>query len=305
MAALMDADPDQAAVISAPVLCSPAAVAMGHSYHMGPPSLRSSVPWGLQLLHEADATHPALHAARDALEALQSRSEMVVSVDWDGVTLEQLPGVVELAVRRAGVQVAASEGRAGSPLSVSFSVRDAAAGEVYVAQLRWEGGSRHLHCLAPLLAPLRLDGLTAVPADGPPPGAGSLTGPRLGAPPLAYLPDRGVGVELELITLAAETGRGCFTKAHLTLTLTLTQTLTLTLTLTLALALSDRWMGDRWMGDGWMHGCMDRRMGSHGTVMRSSLCVARATSTPAHTTSVLGGGALLAGGGHAARRRAR
>ena len=121
MAALMDADPDQAAVISAPVLCSPAAVAMGHSYHMGPPRLRSSVPWGLQLLHEADVTHPALHAARDALEALQSCSEMVVSVDWDGVTLEQLPGVVELAVRRAGVQVAASEGRAGSPLSVSFS----------------------------------------------------------------------------------------------------------------------------------------------------------------------------------------
>lgn len=214
MAALMDADPEITAEITAPVLCSPAAVAMGHSYHMGPPSLRSSVPWGLQLLHEADATHPALNAARDALEALQSRSEMVVSVDWDGVTLEQLPGVVELAVRRAGVQVAASEGRAGSPLSVSFSVRDAAPGEVFVAQLRWEGGSRHLHCLAPLLAPLRLDGLTAVPTDGPPPGAGSLNEPRLGAPPLAYLPDRGVGVELELITLAAETGQGCFTKAH-------------------------------------------------------------------------------------------
>jgi hypothetical protein len=125
------------------------------------------MPWGLQLLHEADATHPALHAARDALEALQSRSEMVVSVDWDGVTLEQLPGVVELAVRRAGVQVAASKGRAGSPLSVSFSVCDAAAGEVYVAALRWEGGSRHLHCLAPLLAPIRLDGLTAVPRRAP------------------------------------------------------------------------------------------------------------------------------------------
>ena len=214
MEALMDADSDQVAVLSAPVLCSPAAVAVGHSYHMGPPSLRSSVPWGLQLLHEADVTHPALHAAHDALEALQSRSEMVVSVDWDGVTLEQLPGVVELAVRRAGVQVAASEGRAGSPLSVSFSVRDAAAGEVYVAALRWEGGSRHLHCLAPLLAPIRLDGLTAVPTDGPPPGAGSLTGPCLGAPPLAYLPDRGVGVELELITFAAETARGCFTKVQ-------------------------------------------------------------------------------------------
>ena len=241
MEALMDLESDQFAPALPPVLSPQAAVAVGHSYHLGPPGLRCSVPWGLQLLREADLTHPALNAASGALEALHSRSEMVVSVDWDGVTPEQLPGVVRLAVRRAGVQVAAVEGRAGSPLSVSFSVRDAAAGEVYVAGLRWEGGSRHLHCTAPLLAPIRLDGLTAVPAEGPPPGAGGLIGPCLGAPPLAYLPDRGVGVELELITLAPDTARGCFTKADIYIRICVER--------------------DGWMGV-WLDGCMDAWVGA-------------------------------------------
>ena len=35
-------------------------------------------------------THPVILAARDALEALQSRSEMVVSVDWDGVRIARM-----------------------------------------------------------------------------------------------------------------------------------------------------------------------------------------------------------------------
>jgi hypothetical protein len=43
MEALMDADPDQVAVLSAPVLCLPAAVAVGHSYHMGPPDKKGHV----------------------------------------------------------------------------------------------------------------------------------------------------------------------------------------------------------------------------------------------------------------------
>ena len=128
------------------------AIATGHSYHAGPPNLRCSAPWGLQLLREADGTHPALHAASDALEALQARSELTVNVDWGNLVLKQLPGVVKLLVCRAGVPVGTAEGHVAAPLSLSFSVAEAEAGEVFVAELRWEGGSRHLHCLAPLRA---------------------------------------------------------------------------------------------------------------------------------------------------------
>ena len=180
-------------------------LATGHSYHSGPPFLRCSVPWGLMLLREADAAHPALVANSSALEALRDRSELTVSVDWGNLVAEQLPDIVHLIVSRAGVQVGAAQGGATAPLSVAFSVRDAAAGEVFVASLRWAGGSRHLHCHAPLLAPIRLDGLSAAPKGrvcGPPSGD-ALTRPCDGdAPPLACLPDRGVGVELELITIA-------------------------------------------------------------------------------------------------------
>lgn len=194
-------------------------LATGHSYHSGPPFLRCSVPWGLMLLREADAAHPALVANGAALEALRDRSELTVSVDWGNLAAEQLPGVVHLVISRAGVQVGAAQGGATAPLSVTFSVRGAAAGEVFVASLRWAGGSRHLHCHAPLLAPLRLDGLSAAPKGrvcGPPSGD-TLTRPcDGGAPPLACLPERGVGVELELITIApAPTADGsCPTKGE-------------------------------------------------------------------------------------------
>ena len=202
----------------------------GHSYHSGAPYLRCSVPWGLQLLGEANRTHPALGAASSAIEALHERSELTVSVDWGSLVAEQLPGVVQLTVRRAGEQIGVADGYRGAPLSITSSVRGAAAGEVFVAALRWAGGSRHLHCHAPLLAPIRLDGLSAPPpssADAPPPSGDALTRPssdegdgdddKGGAPPppLLCLPDRGVGVELELITMApVPTSSGCFTKGE-------------------------------------------------------------------------------------------
>ena len=204
--------------------------AAGHSYHSGAPYLRCSVPWGLQLLIEANRTHPALGAASSAIHALQERSELTVSVDWGSLVTEQLPGVVQLTIRRAGVQVAATEGRLNAPLSITFSVRGAAAGEVFVAALRWAGGSRHLHCYAPLLAPIRLDGLSAPPsssADAPPLSGDALIRPTDGdgdgdgdddagaPPPLMCLADRGVGVELELITMApVPASSGCFTKGE-------------------------------------------------------------------------------------------
>lgn len=176
--------------------------ATGHTYHSGPPRLICSVPWGLMLLREAEPSHPALVQNAAGLAALDSESELSVHVDWQDLTAE-LVGLVRLSVRHKGAVVAEAAGGAPQPLCVTFSVAGACAGDVYLASLTWDGGSRHLHCLAPLHAPVKLDGLAAMPAAALPTATSLLAADRSAVEcPITYLPNRAIGIELELITLA-------------------------------------------------------------------------------------------------------
>ena len=201
-------------------------LAGGHTVHYGPPYLLCSVPWGLMLLREADPSHSALtHAAAAAsLHALDTHKVLTISVDWrDLATASSVGGgPVRLVVRRQGVDIATALGRGPpEPLSVQFSVAGAAPGAVFIARLSWPAGQRHLHCMAPLHAPVRLMGLTAPPAAthaSVPPSAPSipclLAADRLtNRLPLTTLPTRGVGLEMELLTLAPRPEvSGAFTK---------------------------------------------------------------------------------------------
>ena len=185
--------------------------AAGHSYHSGPPSLANSMPWGLMLLREAVPDHSASLAGD--WEALDEKKQLTVSVDWGPLGAEMAPA--QLVVRQGGIEIASASGRAPHALSVCFSIAHMAPGEASVAELSWAGGSRTLHCLAPLRAPIRLCELLSAPSawDTLPSPATLIAPPRAGVPPLAYLPDRGIGVEMELITFATDPLiSGCFSK---------------------------------------------------------------------------------------------
>jgi len=236
MRALLEAETGRASPSSEKIATHEAkepasAIAFGHSVHFGPPVLSCSVPWGLMLLRQVDPLHPVLTsgAVPASLEALDVHNELAVHVDWRQLsTVEAVGGgPVRLTVSHHGAIVAAAEGRGPpDPLSVRFAVSDAQPGTVFIARLSWPGGSRHLHCLAPLRAPVRLEGLTAPPAAMPPspssaatlpnvPSASSLLSPdRLASSlPLRYLSSRGVGIEMELLTFAPQPEvSGAFTK---------------------------------------------------------------------------------------------
>ena len=128
------------------------------------------------LLREANPTHEAVRAA--SWEALDTRGELTVRVDWGSMpTLPLQPaapngsspiapaairvGAARLVVRHAQREIASSRVDAApdDDLSVTFCVNGALPGEPFIAELRWYDGSRHLHCLPPLRAPLNLDGL--------------------------------------------------------------------------------------------------------------------------------------------------
>ena len=198
----------------------------GHSLHNGPPYLRCSVPWGLMLLREANPSHSALRKFEAPLKLLAEQCKLTVSVDWCGLTCST---ACRLSVRRAGRELVAVDGRCPDELSLSFSVADAAPGQVHVAMLSWgdaacsdgEAGSRHLHMLAPLHSPLPLSRLIVAPSgvalegtNAPPPDPMLFLGDGGGGPALRTI-DRGLGIELEVITLAPDPERsGCFTKGE-------------------------------------------------------------------------------------------
>lgn len=143
---------------------------LGYSFNDGPPQLRSSLPWGALLLREAlpaDASHSALRDTREGWEAFLARGELTVWVEWGGLTPASVQGQFRLCVRHRGAKVAFVSSVAGAALSLTVTMRGLAPGEVLVACLAWEGGSRHLHCLTPLCAPLPLSGLLAPPPPAP------------------------------------------------------------------------------------------------------------------------------------------
>jgi hypothetical protein len=185
--------------------------ATNHSLHSGPPFLRASVPWGAILLREVSPDHSALAAFAEGFEALDVRRELSVHVVWATVADVE----ARLCVRRAGTEVAVLQGRSSAALHLTFDV-GAASGEEFVAELVFGDASRHLHLRAPLRSSIRLDGLLAPPPPpgAPPPRAAALLAPPIGgSAPLLALPPRGLGVELEFLTVAPDPAvSGHFTK---------------------------------------------------------------------------------------------
>ncbi|KAJ1626222.1 hypothetical protein T492DRAFT_212893 [Pavlovales sp. CCMP2436] len=187
---------------------------VGYSHHHGPPRLWCSAPWALTQLRTLDPEHPAVLAAAAELEAVD-RGELTVAVDWLG----SLGEPVELLVREQGHDepIAIARFEAGEAGSLCFRV--GAPGTLYVSELRplaaagGAGWSRTLHVLAPFpkawrshqrvcftcLSPsvtITLDELHALarPID---------CGPAI---------DRGFGLELELLSVPADTDAGHFSK---------------------------------------------------------------------------------------------
>lgn len=219
-----------------------AVAATGHSQICdGAPSLRCTLPWGAMLLAESMPGSQELTAFQSARELLRTKSQLEVTVDWHSAVNDEALRSCKLAVRRGGAELASVSGGAPSALSVAFSVADASPGEVFVAELSWESGSRTLHVLAPLRGPLPLGGLLCrrrAPPEilgAPLPSTAWLLAPwhmsgvpqselHVAAdaalhtnetPSLLCLPDRGLGIEIEMLTLSPEPATsGYFTKAE-------------------------------------------------------------------------------------------
>ena len=192
------------------VAAAAAVAATPQSSQVSPPRLECSVSWGLMLLREASATHSAVDACA-SWDDLDVRKRLTVSVVWGKSTVQQR---FRLSISRQGKVVTAAEADADSLLACTFSVHDSSPGEIFVARLRWSQGSCTLHCLAPLHRPVRLDGLL-VPAnpDAPLPLVDDILLDDEAETPAYRLFDRGVGLELEVLTLAPEPSvSGCFAK---------------------------------------------------------------------------------------------
>ena len=178
----------------------------GHNYLDGPPFLRCSCPHGLQMLQ---ALYPT--AQREA--ELRSPG-LSVWVDWGAMSSAAAAaaagmclGMCVLSVRHGGCEVARAKGQYSRPLRVAFPRRDAAS--PFLAELRWRGGRRSLHVVAPPLGTLHLDSLVLPPRCHPR-GLAALhaqleaaeeAAPRL--PPRARQLMRGFGLELEVLTEAS------------------------------------------------------------------------------------------------------
>lgn len=190
------------------------AAVSAHSYHDGgDPRLVCSVPWAISQLSTLEPDHTLVVGAQEALAS----SELAISVRWGGLARDSRTRV-ELQVFELGVGGEAVSGACavqGDPCEVRFRPR--APGAMYVAKLapcaaepEW---SRALHVIAPFppawrnasatcftsararLTPSREEVLAlAAPLDG---------GDAIGAPC-----DRGLGLELELLSVPPDPGEG-------------------------------------------------------------------------------------------------
>ena len=194
------------------------------NFYDGAPFLRCSCPQALSMQQELLPT--------DARSALLNAPEMAVWVEWGSAV--RWHGSCRLTIRLLGKEVSGVTGECSQPLSVKFGRHGACAGTSYLAELRWHGGSRWLHVLAPPTAGASLHGLVLPPLGAKPSTSISMAesatfdpvlcspmdawsllsriqSAEARAPPLPAHPAtlaRGFGLELEYLTEAARDAIG-------------------------------------------------------------------------------------------------
>ena len=176
--------------------------------------LRATPSWGQVLLHFLDPERCTLLYGDHAHEPWTTRM-LVIHVDWSGQELppssRSQPHV--LTVRHRGTEIARHVALPGEPLQINIDWSIASPGECFLAVL--ESGAvddeplRHLHVLRPLdsmrdvpLSHLLLTPSVAWPCDVVRTGRG---GCQHTLP--ACTIDRGLGLEVELLTPAPSAGR--------------------------------------------------------------------------------------------------
>lgn len=220
MEALLDGERDHGMSVSLTAAAKDDLPPTGTNLHAGFPLLRCSVPWGVALLAEVDPDHSAVRTRSAELRRFREDGIIAVRVDWGHLLMGAAVGLpFRLSVRLRGVCVASASATCPEPLSCEFDVRKAGAvpGETFVAALSWAHGSRHLHVLTPLPpGGLNLTGLVAAPSAAPLTACALFGADARGAVDASSEsgPDRGFGVELEMITSApVPEESGCFTKS--------------------------------------------------------------------------------------------
>ena len=160
----------------------------------GPPTLKCSPSWAHVLLRELHPDRCADLGFRDDTP-WQTRT-ISVSVEWAAGGHSSDEHI--LAVRLGATEVARSTcTQSHAPLSCTFEWSLAQPGETFVCELRWRDRRVHLHILRPLEpAGISFKGLLLAPSMREQCGLGG--GARL--PRCAV--DRGVGIEVELLTPA-------------------------------------------------------------------------------------------------------
>ena len=225
-------DVHMATAAAAADLCTPASLHGGswhcndevsipppHNFYDGPPFLCCSVPQELLMLHELQ---PTIERARQL-----GKQQIDVWVDWgnDATVVVSPFGECRLSVRLSGHEISYAVGVCWRRLHVRFAVGTAPAGTSFLAELRWQGGSRNLHVLAPPCT-VNLHNLVLPPPSNQPndDDAGEsarvldarglldrIDAAEAAAPPLplhAETFSRGFGLELEYLTEAERDEKG-------------------------------------------------------------------------------------------------
>ena len=143
-----------------------------------------------------------------------SADQQLVWVDWGNVTHS---GPCTLTLRHNGNQIAQTLTENAQKLSVEFTFVGAAVGESIVVELCWGEGTRNLHVPVPVRPGAMPYGqLVSAPADK---SLSDASRALCVAPVVESLPERGFGIELELMTEAhglatdsMETGNQCITE---------------------------------------------------------------------------------------------
>ena len=199
-------------ILNKSIFCTPAGCVQVYFRSHHRLMLRATPSWGQVLLHCLDPERCTVLYGEHAHEPW-NHSHLTIHVDWSGHALPP-SGTSQshyvLSVRHRGAEVARHAALPGELLQTTIDWRIASPGECFVAVLEKDDEPlRHLHALRPLdsvrdvpLSHLLLTPSVAWPCDRVRTGRGG----RQHTLPVCTI-DRGLGLEVELLTPAPSAGR--------------------------------------------------------------------------------------------------